>query len=88
MTRGVAIRGTMGLCIVGLLLLFFISMFGCSTVTYTGKDGVTVKYTRFLAGADGIRVQLGDKAFAEINKQTIDTELLRTVLGLLVAVPK
>ena len=72
---------------IGIILLCF-GLAGCSTATYTGQDGVTVKYTRFLAGADSIKVALGDKPSAEINKQTVDTELLKSVLGLILGAAK
>ena len=62
------------------ILATIVALSACSTVTYTNKD-VTIKYTRFFAGSDGIKVMLGDKAVAEINKQSVDTELLKSVLG-------
>lgn len=68
----------LGMLIMGLALLA-----GCSTVSYTGKDGVTVRYTRFLAGSDTIKVAIGDKATAEIGGQKVDIELLRAALGVL-----
>lgn len=71
-----------------IILIALLLLAACSTATYTGQNGVTVKYTRFLAGADGIKVTLGDKAFAEINKQTVDTELLKSVLGLILGAAK
>jgi ABC-type glycerol-3-phosphate transport system substrate-binding protein len=69
------------------LALMAIALVGCSTVTYTGKD-VTITYTRFFAGSDGIEVVLGDESVAKINKQTIDTELLNSVLGAILGAAK
>lgn len=71
-----------------IILIALLLLVGCSTATYTGQNGVTVKYTRFLAGADSIKVALGDKPSAEINKQTVDTELLKSVLGLILGAAK
>lgn len=62
---------------------------GCAWATYTGPDGSTITYRRFFAGSDSIKMTLGEnKPSAEINKQTVDTELLSKALGLILGAAK
>jgi hypothetical protein len=69
------------------VIIIALLLAGCSTVKYVGKD-CTITYTRFFAGSDGIEVVLGDESVAKINKQTIDTELLNSVLGAILGAAK
>ena len=68
-------------------IMLLLTLACCSVVTYTSGD-TTIRYGRLFAGADGIKVTLEDKTVAEINKQTINTELLTTALGAILGAAK
>lgn len=62
-----------------ILAVLLFALAGCSTMSYTSKDGTTVTYKRLLTGSD-VKMKVGDVSIQSQGAGALD---LQTMLDLL-----